>query len=207
MTQLNSLLPENTERAEIPKQVADVYKDTSNIARSAFIANSRIDNLLKTIEEENLLNYTTGGVFSTVRGATLKVLGERDEIEFLRTAYVRERNTEIVNSLPKGTASDRDIAIFSAGFPPEDATIQEVYAYLQATKNINNLNQEYNDLLGMYINTQADQGVTPTAVGFDAEFKKYVKASNVLKANVADISYGATLRRRHSSYTKVFASI
>lgn len=187
MTQLNSLLPEKTERAEIPKQVADVYKETSNIARSAFIANSRIDNLLKTIEEENLLNYTTGGVFSTVRGATLKVLGERDEIEFLRTAYIKERNTEIVNSLPKGTASDRDIAIFSAGFPPEDATIQEVYAYLQATKNINNLNQEYNDLLGMYINTQADQGVTPTAVGFDAEFKKYVKASNVLKANVADI--------------------
>lgn len=187
MTQLNSVLPKEKERAEIPKQVADVYKDTSEIARSAFIANSRIDNLIKTIEEENLLNYTTGGVISTARSATLKILGERDEIEFLRTAYVRERNTEIVNSLPKGTASDRDIAIFSAGFPPEDATIEEVYKYLQAAKNINNLNQEYNDLLGMYINTQADQGVTPTAVGFDAEFKKYVKASNVLKANVADI--------------------
>ena len=187
MTQLNSLLPEEKERAEIPKQVADVYNDTSSIARSAFIANSRIDSLLKTIEEENLLSYTTGGVFSTVRSATLKALGERDEIEFLRTAYIRERNTEIVNSLPKGTASDRDIAIFSAGFPPEDATIEEVYNYLQAAKNINNLNQEYNDLLGMYINTQAEQGVTPTAVGFDAEFKKYVKASNVLKANVADV--------------------
>jgi hypothetical protein len=187
MTQLNSLIPEKPERADISKTVEDAYKDSAEISRSAFASNMRIDDLLKTIEEENLLNYTTGGVFTTVRSGTLKALGERDEIEFLRTAYIRERNTEIVNSLPKGTASDRDIAIFSAGFPAEDATIQEVYDYLQATKRINNLNQEYNDLLGMYISTQADQGLSPTTVGFDAEFRKYVSASKLLKEKVTAV--------------------
>ena len=187
MTQLNSVIPEKLERAEISKTVEDAYKDSADISRSAFASNMRIDDLLKTIEEENLLNYTTGGVFTTVRSGTLKALGERDEIEFLRTAYIRERNTEIVNSLPKGTASDRDIAIFSAGFPAEDATIQEVYDYLQATKRINNLNQEYNDLLGMYINTQADQGLSPTTVGFDSEFRKYVSASKLLKEKVTAV--------------------
>ena len=187
MTQLNSVIPEKTERAKVSNKVEDAYTDSAEMSRSAFASNMRIDDLLKTIEEENLLNYTTGGVFTTVRSGTLKALGERDEIEFLRTAYIRERNTEIVNSLPKGTASDRDIAIFSAGFPAEDATIQEVYDYLQATKRINNLNQEYNDLLGMYINTQADQGLPPTTVGFDAEFRKYVSASKLLKEKVTAV--------------------
>ena len=65
--------------------------------------------------------------------------------------------------------------------------MSEIYEYLNAAKNINNLNQEYNDLLGMYINTQAADGITPTQVGFDAEFKKYVSASKVLKANVAEV--------------------
>jgi hypothetical protein len=64
--------------------------------------------------------------------------------------------------------------------------MEEVYLYLQAAKRINNLNQEYNDLLGMYINTQADRGAPPTTVGFDAEFKKYVSASKVLKSKVAN---------------------
>ena len=64
--------------------------------------------------------------------------------------------------------------------------MREIYAYLTAAKNINNLNQEYNDLLGMYINTQADSGVKPTKVGFDAEFKKYVSASKALNSKIAN---------------------
>lgn len=187
MTQLNSLLPEKEERAEIPRQVEAAYTETSQISRNALVSNIRIDEMLTTIEEQNLLQYPTAGAFADIRGAIKETLGTRDEIEFLRTSYNRTRNTEIVGSLPKGTASDRDISLFSEGFPPENANMQEVYEYLQAAKRINNLNQEYNDLLGMYINTQADQGVTPTTVGFDAEFKKYVTASNVLKSKVANV--------------------
>ncbi len=186
MTQLKALLPEDKERADIPVVVEKEYGDTSDIANNAFVSNIRIDEMLKTIEERNLLNYSSAGVFARVRGATFNELGMRDEISQLRTAYTRERNTEIVSSLPKGTASDRDVALFSAGFPKEDAGMQEIYDYLLAAKNINNLNQEYNDLFGMYINTQADAGNKPTKVGFDAEFKKYVAASKVLKAKAAE---------------------
>ena len=187
MTQLNSLIPEKKERAEIPRQVEAAYTETSQISRNALVSNIRIDEMLTTIEEQNLLQYPTAGAFADIRGAIKNTLGTRDEIEFLRTGYTRARNTEIVGSLPKGTASDRDIALFSAGFPPENASMGEVYKYLQAAKRINNLNQEYNDLLGMYINTQADQGVSPTTVGFDAEFKKYVSASNLLKEKVTAV--------------------
>ena len=186
MTQLNSLLPEDKERAEIPKYVSDVYTETAEISRNAFVSNMRIDEMMSTIESENLLLNSSAGAFADLRTSVRGLLGTRDEIEFLRTAYTRERNTEIVGSLPKGTASDRDIAIFSAGFPPENASFGEVYRYLQAAKRVNNLNQEYNDMLGMYINTQADQGMSPTTVGFDAEFKKYVSASNVLKSKIAN---------------------
>jgi len=186
MTQLKSVLPENKERADIPVVIEKSYEATSEIARNAFVSNIRIDGLLNTIADQDLLNYDTAGAFSSFRTSAFNVLGKRDEIEQLRTAYTRERNTEIVTSLPKGTASDRDIAIFSAGFPPENAGMREIYAYLTAAKNINNLNQEYNDLLGMYINTQADSGVKPTKVGFDAEFKKYVSASKVLNSKIAN---------------------
>lgn len=186
MTQLNSLLPEDKERAEIPKYVSDVYTETAEISRNAFVSNMRIDEMMSTIESENLLLNSSAGAFADLRTSVRGLLGTRDEIEFLRTAYTRERNTEIVGSLPKGTASDRDIAIFSAGFPPENASFGEVYRYLQAAKRVNNLNQEYNDMLGMYINTQADQGMSPTTVGFDAEFKKYISASNVLKSKIAN---------------------
>ena len=186
MTQLKSVLPENKERADIPVVIEKSYEATSEIARNAFVSNIRIDGLLNTIADQDLLNYDTAGAFSSFRTSAFNVLGKRDEIEQLRTAYTRERNTEIVTSLPKGTASDRDIAIFSAGFPPENAGMREIYAYLTTAKNINNLNQEYNDLLGMYINTQADSGVKPTKVGFDAEFKKYVSASKALNSKIAN---------------------
>jgi hypothetical protein len=57
------------------------------------------------------------GFFAVAEGAFRGFLGEQTPKEFLRKNITKFQNTEIVNSLPAGIASDADIRLIAAGFP------------------------------------------------------------------------------------------
>jgi hypothetical protein len=186
ISELDDIAPEK-EFGEIPSSVEKYNQESSDIANSALTANGRINSIVNKIESEGLLTKTTGGLVSRVRSATFKELGMRDEEEFLRTAYTREKNTEIINSLPPGVASDTDIAIFSKGFPPEDATMQEIYSYMQSARNINYLTADRSRLLESHIQSQVDNGRTATTVGFTGAFQDYQNNKNLLDSEINKI--------------------
>jgi hypothetical protein len=186
ISELDDIAPEK-EFGEIPSSVEKYNQESSDIANSALTANGRINSIVNKIESEGLLTKTTGGLVSRVRSATFKELGMRDEEEFLRTAYTRQKNTEIINSLPPGVASDTDIAIFSKGFPPEDATMQEIYSYMQSARNINYLTADRSRLLESHIQSQVDNGRTATTVGFTGAFQDYQNNKNLLDSEINKI--------------------
>ena len=72
----------------------------------------------------------TGGVVGRAYGAFKSLLGAQTEIDSLKTEFTRLTNTGIINSLPPGVASDRDIAIISEGFPNSSWSPKEIERFL-----------------------------------------------------------------------------
>lgn len=175
------IIPEVAELGSVPTSVETMNGKVQEGVASAFASNNRMDDILKTIEEQGLITYGAGGIAASVRSFTLKQLGERDTIEYLRTAYEREKNTEIINSLPPGVASDKDIQIFSKGFPPDDAEIIEVYEYLQAARNINYIIQDRGALFDKHLESQIKSGREATSVGFNAAFRDFTNSADAMR--------------------------
>ena len=61
-----------------------------------------------------------------------ELFGTRDAPSEIRTEFNRTVTEGIIDNLPPGVASDNDIALLKAGFPPETASKQEMLNYLNA---------------------------------------------------------------------------
>jgi hypothetical protein len=145
------------------KEVSRSIEKSTDLYQKGARGASEADRLLNDIFTSGALT-TKGGVFATVTEGVKEFTGLRDNVSYLRTRATKEVNTDIVNSLPPGVASDRDITIFSKGFPnPDTATFEEITEYLEASKRINQL------------------------VANDAAFKNYHIASNIKNKRTANL--------------------
>ena len=78
----------------------------------------------------------TGGVVGKAYGAFKSLLGTQTKIDSLKTEFTRLKNTGIINSLPPGVASDRDIALISGGFPDSSWSPKEIERFLRAVAKV-----------------------------------------------------------------------
>ena len=174
---------EPEERLNIPSSVEEWNQEGLANQTAAEESDRRIDSVMNLILSENLLDQGSAGAYSTLKAAFKNFTGTRDFESFARTAYTRERNTEIINSLPPGVASDRDIAIFSEGFPRDDSSIAEVYEFLQAAKRVNSYVRDEQNLKMQFIDNQRKEGSykDATTIGFSAFKNAYGDARKVLR--------------------------
>ena len=174
---------EPEERLNIPSSVEEWNQEGLANQTAAEESDRRIDSVMNLILSENLLDQGSAGAYSTLKAAFKNFTGTRDFESFARTAYTRERNTEIINSLPPGVASDRDIAIFSEGFPRDDSSIAEVYEFLQAAKRVNSYVRDEQNLKTQFIENQRKEGIyeDATTIGFSAFKNAYGDARKVLR--------------------------
>ena len=174
---------EPEERLNIPSSVEEWNQEGLANQTAAEESDRRIDSVMNLILSENLLDQGSAGAYSTLKAAFKNFTGTRDFESFARTAYTRERNTEIINSLPPGVASDRDIAIFSEGFPRDDSSIAEVYEFLQAAKRVNSYVRDEQNLKMQFIDNQRKEGIykDATTIGFSAFKNRYGDARKVLR--------------------------
>lgn len=113
------------------------------------------------------------GVVSALRTQVLDFAGLRDAEEERKTEFLRTRNTDIINSLPPGVASDTDVRIFSQGFPSGDATTEEIIRYLEAEEKILAAQSDMSALFQQHVNSQVESGIEATTAGFEYKRRMY----------------------------------
>jgi hypothetical protein len=126
------------------------------------------------------------GIVSELRTSALNLAGLRDAEEEDKTAFLRNRNTDIVNGLPPGVASDRDIDLFSQGFPEGSASTQEIMAYLQAEERILAAASDMALVSDRHLQVQIDAGLDATMVGFEAKKQQYGKIMSMARRDIEE---------------------
>lgn len=78
--------------------------------------------------------------------------GARDQISKLRTRFTGLKNRKMVEGLPPGVASDRDVALINAGFPDENtATLGEMKEWADMVAKVERNLAEYNRFAQKYV--------------------------------------------------------
>ena len=113
------------------------------------------------------------GVLSDLRTSALTFAGMRDKEEEDKTLFLKNRNTDIINSLPPGVASDKDIEIFSAGFPPANSSREQILNYLAAEERYLSAQQDMSLLFEQHLERQITEGQTATTVGYESKRQNY----------------------------------
>ena len=127
----------------------------------------------------------TPGVIGGIRTRAYEIAGIQDEEESVKRDFIRARNTEIINSLPPGIASDTDIRVFSAGFPSDNANQETVLRFLAAQKRIFSAAADMGTLYDDHITQQINDGVkSPTTAGFYSKKMAYGNAVAILETNI-----------------------
>lgn len=101
---------------------------------------------------ENLRNANaSGGLASTWSEYIKEQTGNQDEITALRKEALGIANSEAINNLPPGPATDRDIELARAPFPTEKASPEYVANWLDAVARLNEKRAEYAEFKADFI--------------------------------------------------------
>lgn len=85
----------------------------------------------------------TGGVIGNFENYVKDVTGTQDAASEARTLVTNLRNGNAINNLPKGPASDKDIALVLAGEPPENANADYLARYARGIVKLARREEQY----------------------------------------------------------------
>ena len=101
--------------------------------------------------------------------------GAEDAISLLRRRYAAVINSQVINNLPPGVASDRDIELAREGFLPPTAKPEIVASFLRGLAKMEALNSEFHRFRADYIGRERKaEGFLPA---WESELKSRVDAA------------------------------
>jgi len=169
-------------KGQVPANVEKRIGDINVEATKAAIALGRNREL-----QQRLISSPgkSTGIISDIRTSALNLAGLRDEEEEVKTQFLRNRNTDIINSLPPGVASDTDIRIFSQGFPKENAGSEEITAYLQAEERILAASSDMALVADRYLSKQVNEGRDASFIGYEDQRQGYAQIMSDMSQRIA----------------------
>jgi len=169
-------------KGQVPANVEKRIGDINVEATKAAIALGRNREL-----QQRLISSPgkSTGIISDLRTSALNLAGLRDEEEEVKTQFLRNRNTDIINSLPPGVASDTDIRIFSQGFPKENAGSEEITAYLQAEERILAASSDMALVADRYLSKQVNEGRDASFIGYEDQRQGYAQIMSDMSQRIA----------------------
>lgn len=126
-------LAELQQRAGTLTAASEKILNDSTVASQA--ANANASNLYDLADRMKTADLGSGFMVSLGDRLT-KLTGNQNEAQQLRQEYTRLRNTNVINSLPPGSASDRDISIMMSGYPPENADPTHIESFLRGMAKV-----------------------------------------------------------------------
>jgi hypothetical protein len=112
---------------ELPPAVFKVVDEAYGKAQVATVSADQAEQLAKDYETTN----PDDGWNAAMSEKWKSFNGSQDEVTALRTRYEQIKNGNIIQNLPPGVASDRDIEMFSKGFPSANADAKQVAGFLR----------------------------------------------------------------------------
>jgi hypothetical protein len=170
-------------KGDVAQSARSPWEDMNEVAATSAISLIRNKNLATQIASEP---DKATGLVSQVRTKVLDIAGLRDAEENLKTEFLRGVNTEIIGSLPPGVASDRDIEIFSSGFPDDSRSTQQILEYLEVERRFLGALQDKALLAEQFLSTQMKSGQDGNFVGFNAYQRGYSTAMTNLGMNIKE---------------------
>ena len=123
------------ESAALLKIENDLTKEANKLQAQALKA----EELAAGLEQYN----PVGGVQGSLIEYTKKISGQQDAISALRTEAERLTMGAAVAALPKGPASDKDIALVLRGVPPANANAEYLASYARGVAKMQKAEAEY----------------------------------------------------------------
>ena len=143
----------------------EMIRISGEATKSAFDLGRNEENIAALMVDNNYI----GGLPGQIRTTILGVAGLRDATEIEKTAFIKQRNDSLVQGLPPGVASDKDIELVKSGLPPDDANREEVIAYLQAESRLLRAKGDIALLSENHIRTQQQEGAEATMIGIETK--------------------------------------
>ena len=112
---------------ELPPAVFKSVDEAYGKAQVASVTANQAEQLAKDF----LAADPASGWAGAIAEGWKKLQGQEDQITALKTRWTNIKNTNIIQNLPPGVASDRDIKIFSKGFPGANAAPENVAGFLR----------------------------------------------------------------------------
>lgn len=90
--------------------------------------------------------------------ALANLTGQQDYVTALRKEYIRLRAEGVAKILPPGPASDKDIQIAMAGFPPETANAQQLSSFMRGMAKLQTYEAQVQDARSEWVNQVGNLG-------------------------------------------------
>lgn len=101
-----------------------------------------------------------GGQGALSKGSELfkKTFGSENQLSQIRMEYERLKNQKIIEGLPDGQTTDRDIMIFSRGFPESTSDVEFIAEFLEVMAKVSRLEAANQDITGQWVNAVGHLG-------------------------------------------------
>ena len=100
---------------------------------------------------------STGGVVTSVNQKLREWTGQEDAGVKMRNEYARLRNSYVVDNLPPGVASDKDIEMVKAGFPKDSASPEYIAEWLESVARVQRADSMLAEFKADYISREKSQ--------------------------------------------------
>jgi hypothetical protein len=163
--------------------------DAQDAAYSAFSSSDSLVNLADSYaaNKEDL----GGGLLGSANEAFKEFVGSEDKVTQMKKNYARVRNSQVIKSLPQGPATDKDIEIFSQGFPGENADPEYIESFLRGMAKAEYINGRFNEFKAGYISENNNtsgmmKAWKEEAQKLDGEIKEKFQSSTMDYSNMSD---------------------
>lgn len=135
------------EGKELSPQVQKRLSVATDDAITAENNTAKFTNLANDIERANI----GGGVAGQFSEKLKELTGEQDAVSALRREYNAIKGSQVVNNLPPGAASDKDIELAMAGFPSDRASGAQIAGFLRGIAKLQDANAKLQNFKADYI--------------------------------------------------------
>lgn len=122
-------------------------RDATDAAGQAFVDASDAINLAIQYRDAK----PTGGIVGSTMKAFREFIGTTNDLDLLKASFNKMRMSGVLNALPSGPASDKDIANAEKGFPTENYSFDQIASWLEGYAKAKRIEAGYRDFYAQYV--------------------------------------------------------